>query len=315
MDAYDDIRTCCTGAQVCSKCWTFITMAIRVVDVALRDDFGFKHILWVYSGRRGAHAWICDARARAMPDDKRKAIAGYLELLRGGDKGGKKVNIRRPLHAHLDRSLKLLREPFASAILHTQDPFRSADGAAALLALLPDPTLNAALQKKWDSAPGRASAAKWADIDALAAAGAGGKQLDTKALKEAKQDIVLEYTYPRLDAEVSKKLNHLLKSPFCVHPKSGRVCVPIDPKDPEAFVPEEVPTVLQLLQEIDEWDAKNKGAATEGEKGEQEGEGKKVPDFEKTSLRPYVEFFRNFVNGLLKEENSGKRPREEGMEF
>ena len=126
---------------------------------------------------------------------------------------------------------------------------------------------------------------------------------------------MLEYTYPRLDAEVSKKLNHLLKSPFCVHPKSGRVCVPIDPKDPEAFVPEEVPTVLQLLQEIDEWDAKNKGAATEGEKGEQEGEGKKVPDFEKTSLRPYVEFFRNFVNGLLKEENSGKRPREEGMEF
>lgn len=102
MDSYDPIRTCCSGAAVCNKCWSFITMAIKVINTALREDFGFKHILWVYSGRRGAHAWICDKKARNMSDDKRKAIAGYLELIKGGDKGGKKVNIRRPLHPHLE---------------------------------------------------------------------------------------------------------------------------------------------------------------------------------------------------------------------
>lgn len=35
------------------------------------------------------------------------------------------------------------------------------------------------------------------------------------------EDIILQYTYPRIDAEVSKHRNHLLKAPFCVHPGTG----------------------------------------------------------------------------------------------
>jgi DNA primase small subunit len=102
MDAYDPIRTCCSGSQVCKKCWTFIVMAIKVLDGALKDDFGFKHILWVFSGRRGAHAWVCDQRARLMDDARRRAIVGYLDLLRGGDQSAKRVNVKRPLHPHLE---------------------------------------------------------------------------------------------------------------------------------------------------------------------------------------------------------------------
>lgn len=61
--------------------------------------------------------------------------------------------------------------------------------------------------------------------------------------------------------------------------------------------------MTQLLKEIDEY------------KGEETREGVVVSDWEKTSLRGYVEYFRRFVNGLVKEESRGKRGREEGMEF
>jgi DNA primase small subunit len=76
-------------------------MSIKVIDTALREDFGFKHIMWVYSGRRGAHAWISDKNAREMEDSRRKAVVGYFDVVKGGSQSGKKVNLKRPLHPHL----------------------------------------------------------------------------------------------------------------------------------------------------------------------------------------------------------------------
>ena len=204
------------------------------------------------------------------------------------------------------RSLEILKTHFQQDVLETQDPWDTDERAEKLLQLLPDQALNDSLRRKWDAAPGRASTSKWADIDALAKTGAS-KKLDSKALLEAKQDIVLEYTYPRLDIEVSKKLNHLLKSPFVVHPGTGRVCVPIDTKNLEDFDPLGVPTVHSLLEEIDSWEGDGQDEKT-----------KSISDWEKTSLKPYIDNFRLFVHGVMKEERGAgiKLEREEdSMEF
>merc|ERR1712137_838085 len=74
----------------------------------------------------------------------------------------------------------------------------------------------------------------------------GDKQQAKSLLKE----ILIQYSYPRLDVNVSKQMNHLLKSPFVVHPKTGRVCVPIDVAKVDDFDPSKVPTVGRLVEEL-----------------------------------------------------------------
>ncbi len=49
--------------------------------------------------------------------------------------------------------------------------------------------------------------------------------------------------------QVSKGMNHLLKSPFCVHPATRRLCVPVDPAKAAEFRFDQVPTLQDLLDE------------------------------------------------------------------
>lgn len=88
--------------------------------------------------------------------------------------------------------------------------------------------------------------------------------------------------------------------------------MPIDTKKLEKFDPLGVPTVTELLGEIDEFD----GGVMKGVEGEGEG-AKKIQDYEKTSLKPHVDYFRTYVAALLKSEKGVKREREEdeGMDF
>lgn len=293
MTDYDEIRTCCSGAAICPKCWPFMNVAIRIVDTALREDFGFQNLLWVYSGRRGVHCWVADKRARKLSQEGRSAVAEYLSILKGGEHVSRKVNLTRPLYPALERALELATPYFKRMILspNSQDILASEEHQKQLLSVIGDERIETQLAESWKG-DGATTPERWAELEkVLTAEGKKNKNLITR-----KSEIILQYTYPRLDIAVSKGLNHLLKSPFVVHPKTGRVCVPIDINTVDQFDPFAVPTIGDLCAQIDEYDM-----TAAMEKVAEGAEEKKIQDYKKTELASYVGVFETFLKGLASE--------------
>jgi len=276
MDDYDDIRTCCTGAKLCHLCWNFMKAAIKTLERALREDFGFQHFFFVYSGRRGVHCWVCDKAARQLSDQQRSAVAEYLTLVATG--AGKsramiKMNGCEDIHPSIEEACKVC-EPFFKddplGVLRGQDILRKGPHLTNILEQGFFPAERETVNKFLAEHPQASSREIWAQLELLEDA----RSRSAKTFREKQEaklllkEVVLQYTYPRLDINVSKQMNHLLKSPWVVHPKTGRVCVPIDPARVGEFDPARVPTVGKLVSEINE--------------------GR---DVRQTSLRPYMSFW------------------------
>ncbi|KAI3709953.1 hypothetical protein L2E82_39723 [Cichorium intybus] len=77
----------------------------RVESIIYSDDFGFDHILWVYSHRRGVDCWVCDGKARRLNNEQRSANADYFRVYKGNNNSKSKVSVVGPaLHPFLVRS-------------------------------------------------------------------------------------------------------------------------------------------------------------------------------------------------------------------
>ena len=96
MTDYDFLDVDVKRLETCDRCWPLMALAMRVLTTSLRKDFGFEHLLWVYSGRRGIHCWVCDTAARVMSNEVRSAVADYLGPKLNAATGRLQVNI--PMH-------------------------------------------------------------------------------------------------------------------------------------------------------------------------------------------------------------------------
>ncbi|KAJ1539540.1 hypothetical protein HK405_012793 [Cladochytrium tenue] len=195
----------------------------------------------------------------------------------------------------MQRKAQEILEPiFLKRVIQDQDILRDPEMWGKLIAVIPDEESRKRLERFW-TANSVAPAEKWSQISQVLnelAAKSKHRKVNVAAIVS---EIIFEYSYPRLDANVTHGLGHLLKSPFCVHPKTGsadthllystgRVCVPIDPTTCESFDPFSVPTLTDLIDELNKFEAKKPGV--------------EVDDFMKTSLAPYIEHFRGFLKSL-----------------
>jgi len=299
MDDYKN-RQCCTGAKICHRCWPFMTMAIKVVDCALREDFGFRNILWIYSGRRGVHCWVCDPEARELANEAREAVVSYLavDFPAEGDEGDKRLmkTFQTPMHPSLARAYNTVEPMFGRYICHADGQGLLKDKVAYMKVLnkLPNEDIRKELYGEWERNPLLTGEERWEMMRDAITEGAGSsasqaqkkRKVDYSKLDAWKHEFVLNQTYPRLDVNVSKHRNHLLKSPFCVHPKTGRVCIPIDPTKADTFDPFSVPTVRVLEEQINAYD-RDPSNPTD------------TPDLDKTDLAAAIRNFEStFLEGL-----------------
>ncbi|ORX58577.1 prim-pol domain-containing protein [Piromyces finnis] len=290
MTDYDDIRTCCTGGNICKKCWTFMTISIKIIDRALRDDFGFKKILWVYSGRRGVHCWVCDNRARKLSESARKAIVSYLEIIKGGEQQSRKVKLPKILHPSLNYAYDIIKQYFPKLILEDMDIFNKEEYYENLLSIIPYEDIRNNLRNSWKNSI-HSPQNKWNEfVKEIEREKSKARKPKKNELENLERDIIFQYTYPRLDFNVSLHLNHLLKSPFCIHPGTGRVCVPINPENCDDFNPFDVPTLNELCEEIDS--------------RRENGISPSPNDLQNnTAIAPYIKQFSDFVKSLEDEIN------------
>ncbi|KAF2077565.1 hypothetical protein CYY_001106 [Polysphondylium violaceum] len=238
INDYNDIRVCCSDTSLCMKCWGFLAVAAKFVEMYMKECFGFEQLLYVFSGRRGLHVWVSDQRALSLSSEARANIIKYVKYER--------TSVLLPI---LQRGFDELFLPyFEQHVLEEQDIFGNAAQYKNFLSKLPLEVrvgkktiihpLDQIKEKMLEIKDQATSLEKWRAIS---------DYFKQNNLMEYVYDIVFHYTLPRFDDKVTNHIIHLLKSPFCIHPSTGKLCVPIDLKDIDQFNPTKVPLLNSIL--------------------------------------------------------------------
>lgn len=257
---YDDVRNCCKESNICSLCWPLMKVGAKILYKILTTEFGFKHLLFVYSGRRGFHCWVCDKVARDLSTDARKAIADYFNVVTGGQSMVKRVTINpySGIHPMLIKSLDVIDEHFKEIMIDNQDFLANEHLLQNVIDLCEDFRLSNKIRLSCKLLKG-SSERCWETMKSAAYSA----NLDKR--NYFIEEVKLQHCFPRLDANVTRGMNHLLKLPFCIHSKTGNVCVPIDIHHIDEFDINAVPNMKNLTAE---------------------------------SMDPYIKIMKKFVDGM-----------------
>lgn len=244
MNDYDEVRTCCKDKTLCLKCWKFLRLAMTVLTAALEEDFGFKHIMWVYSGRRGVHCWVLDKAARELTNDGRSAVAEYLNhVIPGSD--SRQVRFNGALSPSVVRAYNLLLPIFDEMVEEQQFLAKGSPMVKWVDAYMKAGTKK--LEQKYTNLKSTSWDGKSKSLMTIV------RQVCQECRDTTTPvEIAFALVYPRLDIQVTKDRGHLLKSPFCLHPATNNVCVPIPRDEWASFDPTACPSLTTLRNEFDQ---------------------------------------------------------------
>lgn len=224
--------------EACDAAWGFAAVGIFFLRYLLREHFGFEEFLIIYSGRRGVHLWVLDGKAMAASDEVRAAIATALNLELTKDKKRATPAMLRMVEVY--DLWESAEDAFLDLIVNSSylESFANLEDLVDRIDLKHDGMRNLV-----DDAFGQETTKeKWQFIEERVWSIA--KQHDW--MQSRLRETMLGFVWPRLDFNVTKAKNHLIKAPFVAHPKTGRIAVPIDPDNYYSFDPRTVPTLSNL---------------------------------------------------------------------
>jgi DNA primase small subunit len=285
---YDDVRNCCQKNDICSKCWKYIICGSKILERILREDFGFKQIFFVFSGRRGVHCWVNDKRACLLNKKGRLAIERYINYDRMDEKNydSKIYKIKRnfinPVYPAYLSAVSIMKNYFFE-IVKEQDILKEEKMKTNLrniislyFSLIDMNYINEILEKNMNSLN------KIKKIFEFLQKGESilknKNQIHYFYAESCINEFMMIILYPRLDGNVTRQFSHLLKGPFCVHPETGYISVPLSIELMEKFSLDKIPKVDYLLYD-------------------------EIINEDKKSFEQYIKFFKNFVDNLNEENN------------
>ena len=224
----------------CDKAWPVCATAVFVLQWLLKQAFGFKEFVVVYSGRRGVHLYVCDDDAMNLNNEQRSAITDFLKYDTSEDKLRAHENLVTMANTQgLSEALRYAFETFYIDRMGLfDDPAARVDFVERLgLSETHLPMVANLAEDVLEKPDGRAM---WEFVKTKVAS------LPHQWMRDRLDDMICAYVWPRIDANVSRALNHLLKAPFVAHPKSGRVAVPTDGADYYRFDPATAPQLSDL---------------------------------------------------------------------
>jgi len=261
LDAYDDLRLCgCKQAGACSDCWEFAAVAAKVLDASAKQDLGADTLLWVFSGRRGIHGWLYNNKQKQQRADLSISVSDT-------DKRQVLLNRVNLLHTIIQKHT-ISQYNLAIQIPWVSDAVRGILVPAFRDKLNKKHKLMTRHGKKWlDNMPesivsGTGMSRK--RIDKLVFSNPLYKDNDEKMwarLEKIKtinktgfspaEWIAMVSLAPRLDEPVSLGKRHMMKLPFCVHPSTNAICIPLCLENLSDFNPRTAPTLESLFSSDD----------------------------------------------------------------
>jgi len=283
---YDEVRKCCQKNDICSKCWKYIICGSKILERILREDFGFKQIFFVFSGRRGVHCWVCDKRACLLNKRGRLAIERYINYDRMDENSydsriyKNKRNFVNPVYPAFLSAASIMKNYFFE-IVKEQDILKDEKIKKNLkniitlyFSLIDMNYIEEVLEKNMNSLN------KMKKIYEFLQKGESilksKNQIHYFNAEACLNEFMMLILYPRLDGNVTRQFNHLLKGPFCVHPETGYISVPLSIELMEKFSLDKIPKVDYLLYD----DLINQ---------------------DKISFEEHIKFFHKFVDNLSKD--------------